>query len=142
MAKKTEEKTNVIVEKIQEASDAVSKKVKGYNEKYLAKSIDKGKKTLKKYNKKYVVKNIEKGKEYLEKPYKELTEKVDDVVADGKKFMRKLPLVETVEKKVTSSLNSLPGLINMPTKGDIKKLTQAMKSLNKSIETLNIQKMV
>ena len=142
MAKKTEKKTNVIVEKVQKASDAVTEKIKDYNEKYLAKSIDKGKKTLKKYNKKYIEKNIEKSKEYLEKPYKELTEKLDGVVADGKKFMRKLPLVKTVEKKVTSSLNSLPGFINMPSKGEIDKLSRAIKSLNKNIETLNIQKMV
>jgi hypothetical protein len=133
MAKKAEKKTNVIVEKVQKASDAVTEKIKDYNEKYLAKSIDKGKKTLKKYNEKYVVKNIEKGKEYLEKPYKKLTDKVDDVIVDGKKFMRKLPMVKTVEKKVTGSLNSLPGLINMPSKGDLKKLTQAMKVLNKGI---------
>jgi len=142
MAKKTEKKTNVIVEKIQEASDAVTEKIKDYNKKYVTKSIDKGKKTLKKYNKKYIEKNIEKGKEYLEKPYKELTEKLDDIVADGKKFMRKVPLVETVEKKVTSSLNSLPGLINMPSKGQIDKLSKAIKALNKNIENMDIQKMV
>lgn len=159
MAKKTEKKTNVIVGKVQKASDALTEKVKYYNEKYVAKSIEKGRKTLKKYNKKYIEKNIEKGKEFFEKPYKKLTDKADEVltkgrnlkkdtvkklngvIVDGKKFMYKIPLVETVEKKVTSTLNSLPGLVNMPSKGDIKKLTQAMKSLNKNIETLNIQKM-
>jgi len=160
MAKKTEKKTSVIVEKVQKTSDAVTEKIKDYNEKYVAKSIKKAEKALKKYNKKYIEKNIEKGKEYFEKPYKKLTDKADEVltksrdlkkdavkkldgvIVDGKKFMRKLPLVETIEKKVTSSLNSLPGLINMPSKGEINKLTQAMKSLNKNIETLNIQKMV
>jgi|AMWB02.1.fsa_nt_gi hypothetical protein len=160
MAKKTEKKTSVIVEKVQKTSDAVTEKIKDYNEKYVAKSIKKAEKALKKYNKKYIEKNIEKGKEYFEKPYKKLTDKADEVltksrdlkkdavkkldgvIVDGKKIMRKLPLVETIEKKVTSSLNSLPGLINMPSKGEINKLTQAMKSLNKNIETLNIQKMV
>ncbi|MFZ2631703.1 MAG: hypothetical protein WA081_08760 [Desulfosalsimonadaceae bacterium] len=160
MAKKQEKKSNVIVEKVQKASDAVTGKIKDYNEKYVAKNIEKGREALKEYNEKYVVKNIEKGKEYIEKPYKKITGKVDEVLAkgrdlekdafkkldgvivNGKKFMYKLPLVETVEKKVTNSLNSLPGYINMPNKGEIQKLTQAMQSLNKNIEALKNQKMV
>lgn len=142
MTKKTEKKSKLIAEKVQKISDAVTEKIKGYNEKYLAESIKKGRKALKKYNKKYVVKNIEKGKEYFEEPYKKLTEKLDDVLADGKKFIYKLPLVETVEKKVTSGLNSLPGLINMPSKGEINKLSRTIKALNKNIENLDIQKMV
>ena len=160
MAKKQEKKSNVIVEKVQKASDAVTEKIKDYNEKYVAKNIEKGREVLKEYNEKYVVKNIEKGKEYIEKPYKKITDKVDEVLAkgrdlekdafkkldgvivNGKKFMYKLPLVETVEKKVTKSLNSLPGYINMPSKGEIQKLTQAMHSLNKNIEALKTQKMV
>ncbi len=160
MAKKQEKKSNAIVAKVQKASDAVTGKIKDYNEKYVAKNIEKGREALKEYNEKYVVKNIEKGKEYIEKPYKKITDKVDEVLAkgrdlekdafkkldgvivNGKKFMYKLPLVETVEKKVTNSLNSLPGYINMPNKGEIQKLTQAMQSLNKNIEALKNQKMV
>lgn len=163
MAKKeTKEtkKSNVIVEKVQKASDAVTEKIKDYNEKYVAKSIEKGREVFKEYNEKYVVKNIEKGKEYIEKPYKKFVDKVDEVLAkgrdlekdafkkldgvivNGKKIMYKLPLVETVEKKVTSSLNALPGVINMPSKGEIEKLTIAMQSLNKNIESLKSQKIM
>lgn len=160
MAKKETKKNSVIVEKVQKASDAVTGKIKDYNEKYVVKSIEKGREVLKEYNEKYVVKNIEKGKEYIEKPYKKFTDKVDEVLAkgrdlekdafkkldgvivNGKKFMYKLPLVETVEKKVTNGLNSLPGMINMPSKGEIEKLTLAMQSLNKNIETLKNQKMI
>jgi hypothetical protein len=196
--KKEEIKNNVIAEKIQKASDAVTEKIKVYNEKYLAENIEKGKKTLKEYNEKYVakniekgketlkeynekyvakniekgketlkeynekyvVKNIEKGKEYIDGPYKKVTKKVDDVLAkgrdmekdalkkldevvvNGKKFMYKFPMVETVEKKVSEGLNSLPGFINMPNKGEIEKLTMAMQALNTNIETLKNQKAV
>lgn len=161
MEKQEEKKGNVIVEKVQKAADSVSEKVKEYNEKYLAKSIEKGKETLEKgketlkeYNEKYIAKNIEKGKEYLEGPYKKVTEKMDEVLAkgrdmekdalkkldviiiNGKKFLYKLPMVETVEKKVTSSLQGIPGIINIPSKVDIEKLTTAMQSLNKNIESL------
>ncbi len=176
-AKKEEVKNNVIVEKIQKASDTVTEKIKDYNEKYLAENIEKGKKTFKEYNEKYVakniekgketfkeynekyvVKNLEKGKEYFDGPYKKATKTVDDVLAkgrdlekdalkkldevvvNGKKFMYKIPMVETVEKKVTEGLNSLPGFVNMPNKGEIEKLTMAMQALNTNIETMKKQK--
>ncbi len=133
---------------------------KEYNQKYVAKNIEKGKETFKEYNDKYVVKSIEKGKEYIDGPYKKISKTVDEVLAKGrdmekdalkkfdeaveksKKFMYKIPMVETVEKKVTDSLNSLPGIINMPNKGEIEKLTMAMQALNTSIETLKKQKTV
>jgi len=177
--KKEEATNNVIVEKIQKASDAVTDKIKVYNEKYLAdniekgkktfqeynekyvaKNIEKGKETFKEYNEKYVVKNIEKGKEYFDGPYKKVTKSVDEVLAkgrdmekdalkkldevvdNGRKIMYKIPMVETVEKKVTDSLNSLPAFINMPSKGEIEKLTIAMQALNTNIETLKTQKTV
>jgi hypothetical protein len=115
---------------------------------------------LKEYNEKYLAKNIEKGKEYLDGPYKKVSGKIDDVLAkgrdlekdalkkldgimeNGKKFMHKIPMVEVVEKKVTGSLNSLPGIINMPNKGEIEKLTLAMQTLNSNIETLKKMKTV
>ena len=176
--KKTSKKeSGVIVETFQKASDAVSTKIKDYNEKYVEKAIEKGKErvkeinekyvektiekgkeTFKEYNEKYLVKNIEKGKEYVEGPYNKLTDKVDDVLAkgrdiekdalkkldefveNGKKFMYKIPMVEAIEKKMTEGLNSLPGMINMPDKSEIKKLTLAMKTLNSNIESLKAQK--
>ncbi|PIP42563.1 MAG: hypothetical protein COX19_00775 [Desulfobacterales bacterium CG23_combo_of_CG06-09_8_20_14_all_51_8] len=135
-------------------------RLKEYNEKYLAKNIEKGRDALKEYNEKYVVKTVEKSKEYLDRPYKKVSGTIDDMLAkgrdiekdamkkldgvmeNGKKFMYKIPMVERVEKKVTSSLNSLPGIINMPNKGEIEKLTLAMQSLNSNIETLKKMKTV
>ena len=175
--KTSKEESGVIVETFQKATDAVSTKIKDYNEKYLTKAIEngkekvkeinekylektieKGKETFKEYNEKYLKENIEKGKEYFEKPYNNLTDKVDEVLAkgrdiekdtlkkldefveNGRKFMYKIPMVETVEKKMTDGLNSLPGMINMPDKSEIKKLTLAMKTLNSNIESLKAQK--
>lgn len=178
-AAKKEEKKNGIMEKIQKTSDSVTEKIKEYNEKYLADSIEKGKKTVKEYNEKYVAKNIEKGrekvkeynekyvsktiergKEYFDGPYKKISEaledalakgrdiekdalkKLEEVMEQGKKVAYKVPMVETVEKKITQSLNSLPGIINMPNKGEIEKLTMAMQALNTNIETLKKQKTI
>jgi len=68
--KKEDAKSNVIVEKFQKTSEVVTEKIKDYNEKYLAETIEKGKKTFKEYNEKYVSQNIEKGKETI-KEYNE-----------------------------------------------------------------------
>lgn len=134
--------------------------LKEYNEKYLAKNIEKGRDAIKEYNEKYVAKTIEKGKEYLDGPYKKISGTIDDVLAkgrdiekdalkkfddvleNGKKFMYKIPMVERVEKKMSASLNSLPGIINMPSKGEIEKLTVAMQALNSNIETLKKMKTI
>ncbi len=177
--KTNKEEQGVIVETFQKATDAVSTKIKDYNEKYLSKAIEngkekvkeinekylektieKGKDTFKEYNEKYLAKNIEKGKEYFEKPYNNLTDKVDEVLAkgrdiekdtlkkldefveNGRKFMYKIPMVETVENKMTDGLKALPGIINMPSKGEIEKLTKAMKALNSNIELLKTQKAI
>lgn len=177
--KASKEESGIIIETFQKASDAVTSKVKDYNEKYVTKAIDKGKdavkeyndkylsktikkgkETFKEYNDKYVVKNIEKGKDYFEEPYNKLTDKVDEVLAkgrdiekdalkkfegfvvNGKKFMYKFPMVETVEKKMTDSINALPAMVNMPNKNEINKLTLAMENLNSNIETLKAQKII
>ncbi len=165
-----------ITGKIQKAAESMTEKVKGYNEKYVAKNLEKGKATLKEYNEKYLVKTVEKGKDtfkeyndkylskavekgksYIDGPYKKLSgtmdewlekgktfekdawKKMDGYVANGKKFMYKLPLVETVEKRVTERLNAVPAMVNLPGKGDIEKLTVAMESLNSNIESLKKQ---
>jgi hypothetical protein len=56
--------------------------------------------------------------------------------------MYKVPMVETFEKKFTSSLNSLPSIVNMPSHAEIEKLTLAMQALNTNIETIKKQKTV
>ncbi len=139
------------------AIDKSKEALKEYNEKYLAKAIEKSKDAIQQYNDKYVSKAIDKSKEYFEKPYqkavdaledalkkgrkleKDAYKKIDKYVAQGRKFMAKVPMVETIEKKMTEGLNAIPGLINMPTKEEIKKLTAAMQTLNNNIESLKKQ---
>lgn len=156
-AKKTEKKKTEqvkIVGKIQKAAETVQEKVKAYNEKYVAKTLEKGRERVKEYNEKYVNKAIEKGKEYVNSPYKKISgtmdellskgrsyekdawKKIDGYVENGRKFMYKLPMVETLEKRVTSGLSAVPSRINLPGKTDIEKLTLAMESLNANIELL------
>ncbi len=143
-----------VIEKIREYPKEIADKVKSYNEKYLAEPIEKGKKTLKTYNKKYIVKTFKKGRDYLEKPYRKFTDRVDDLLArgrdmekdaldkldelweDGRDFAYKIPMVETLEKKVSNGLKSLPGMVNMPNRGEIQKLTRAVETLNANLKSL------
>jgi len=173
---KKDESGFAVLRTIRSSADNVSEKVKAYNDKYVAQTVEKGKKTLKEYNDKYFAKTIEKGRDTIKQynskyvspamekgrsvidgPYKKVSKSFDDVLAKGReyekdamkrfddfvdssrKFMYKVPMVETIEKRVTGSLNSVPRMINMPCKEDIDKLTNAMETLNSNIETMKKQ---
>lgn len=159
-AKQTQEKQAEkvsLVGRIQKAAESVQDTVKDYNEKYVTKTIEKGRETVKEYNDKYVNKAIEKGRTYVDGPYKRISgtmddllakgrsmekdawKKIDDYVASGRKFMYKVPMVQTIEKRVASGLSAVPSVVNLPGKNDIDQLTRAMESLNANIESLKKQ---
>lgn len=157
---KTVETRVSITDTLKKTRETVSEKIRDYNEKYLAKTVEKGRQKAKDYNEKYLSKTIEKGKDYFEGPYKKMTDalsevrekgreiekdarkKFDEIVADGRKIVNKVPMFVTIEKKVTEGLRGVPSIINMPSKGEIEKLTLAMESLNANIETLKKQNII
>jgi hypothetical protein len=142
---------------LSKAIDKTKDAVKEYNEKYVAKTIEKGKDTFKEYNDKYISKAIEDAKDYFDKPYRKAADALDEALKKGRKieknaykkldkyierghkFMVKVPMVETFEKKMTEGLKAVPRIINMPTKGEIEKLTLAMETLNTNIESIKKQ---
>jgi hypothetical protein len=142
---------------LSKAIDKSKEAIKEYNEKYVAKTIEKGKEAYKEYNDKYISKAVDQTKEYFDKPYKKAADaldealkkgrklekdaykKMDKYIQRGRKIMYKLPMVETIERKMTDGLNAVPSIINMPTKGEIEKLTIAMETLNTNIESLKRQ---
>jgi hypothetical protein len=168
LAKTIQKVTDTVTEKVKDynekyvskAIDRSKEAVREYNDKYVAKTIEKSRDALREYNDKYISKAIDRSKEYFEKPYKKAADtleealkkgrkiekdaykKLDKYIARGRKFMYKVPMIETIEKKMTDGLNAVPGLINMPTKGEIEKLTIAMETLNTNIETLRKQQLM
>ncbi len=158
--KKAADKKNreTIVDTIRQTREKITEKVRYYNEKYLEETIEKGKNTVKDYNEKYLSKTIDKGRDYFEGPYNKMTDAISDVrekgreiekdarkkfeefVADGRKFINKIPMVETIETKVNEKMRSIPTMVNMPSKGEIEKLTLAMENLTTNIEILQKQK--
>jgi hypothetical protein len=116
-------KTSVsITDAFRRAQKTVSDKITRYNDTYLVKTIEKGREKVKHYNEKYVSKPFEKR------------------IASGRKIMGKIPVIGTIEKTVADRLRKVPSMINMPSKGEIEKLTLALESLNNNIENLNRQK--
>lgn len=156
--KKTEQAD--FIGRIQKTAESFQGKVKEYNEKYVTKTIEKGKGTVKQYGEKYVTPVVEKGRTYVDGPAKKISgsmdellskgrsiekdarKKIDGYVENGRKYFAKLPIVESMEKRMTSGFNRVPAIVNLPGKNDIEKLTQAMESLNANLEALKKQAMV
>lgn len=141
-SKKTSEKESrtSVVDAFRKTREAVSEKITGYNDKYVVKTIEKGREKAKQYNETYVAANIEKGREkakYYNEKY--MAKPIEKGIANGKRMIRKMPVVNTIEQKVTDRLNGLPSMVNMPSKDEIEKLTIAMENLNTKIENLNKQ---
>jgi hypothetical protein len=111
-----------IADTFRRTKKTVSEKITAYNDTYLVKTIEKGREKVKHYNEKYVSKPFEKG------------------IAGGRKIMGKIPVIGTIEKTVADRLREVPSMINMPSKGEIEKLTLALENLNNNIEILNRQK--
>ena len=118
-----------IVKTVQKATDTVNTLVRDYNEKYV-KSV------------------FEKGKSLGEGVKKDARMVVDQFVEKGKKMIPEIPAMKTAEQKLTSGVKTLEGKIsssvnvitekiNLPSKKDIDKLTNAMEALNAKVETLN-----
>ncbi|OQY58751.1 MAG: hypothetical protein B6245_10205 [Desulfobacteraceae bacterium 4572_88] len=118
-----------IVKTVQKATDTVNTLVRDYNEKYV-KSV------------------FEKGKSLGEGVKKDTRMVVDQFVEKGKKMIPEIPVLKTAEQKLTSGVKTLEGKIsssvnvitekiNLPSKKDIDKLTNAMEALNAKVETLN-----
>lgn len=98
--------------------DACTDKVNAYNEKYLKKYVDSGKEF----------------KDGLEKDARKL---VDNVVEKGKNMMPEFKIVNSVKDKAVERFEKVRDMINLPTRNDLDRLTEAMDSLNAKVNKLS-----
>ena len=82
---------------------------------------------------------VDDGKDFLEGLEKDVRKVIDDFLDSGKKAFEKIPMVETVEKKLNSGMKAVPAQLNLPSKKDIEKLTINVKALNKKVDNLSKQ---
>lgn len=76
---------------------------------------------------KTVLKGIEKDARIVKK----------DLLESGKKAIDKVPGKQKIEKKITSTIKSIPTQLNMASKKDIDSLVRGMKELNEKVDTLS-----
>jgi polyhydroxyalkanoate synthesis regulator phasin len=82
---------------------------------------------------------VDSGKELLEGVENDARKVRDDFLDNGKKAIKKIAIVETVEKKVNSGMKAASSQLNLPSKKDIKKLTSSVKALNNKVDNLSKQ---
>jgi polyhydroxyalkanoate synthesis regulator phasin len=80
---------------------------------------------------------VDGGKDFYRGLDKDTRKIFDGLVDDGKNFVDKLPMVKTMEDKISDGFDSIPDRLNLPSKNDMKKLASAMKALNKKVDGLS-----
>ncbi|MCD6294208.1 MAG: hypothetical protein J7M20_04630, partial [Deltaproteobacteria bacterium] len=63
----------------------------------------------------------------------------DDLLDQGKKITDRIPGKETMEKRISKSLESIPDRLNLPSKKDMGKLSKTVRTLNTKLNTLSKQ---
>jgi len=79
------------------------------------------------------------GKDFYAGMEKDTRKALDDLLDRGKKFTDQIPGKETVEKGISSSLESIPDRLNLPSKKDMEKLSKTVRTLNTKLNTLTKQ---
>ena len=80
---------------------------------------------------------VDNGKDLYRGLDKDTRKIFDGLVDDGKKVMDKIPMVKTMEDKISDGFESIPDRLNLPSKNDMKKLAGAMKALNRKVDGLS-----
>ena len=113
--------------------DASMERIKDYNEKYLKKYMDSGKE----FNEKYLKKYVDSGKEFKDGLEKDVRKLVDNVTEKGKKIMPEFKIITDLKEKAGKQLKKTRGMVNLPARSDLDKLTDIMDSLNNRVDKLS-----
>ena len=117
---------------IDDSQEAI-KKVRSTRIKMLQKKVETTKKDVRrqfeKINKK--TRTIYKG---IESDAKLIAE---DVITLGKKNLDKFPMKKTIEKKISTTIDSIPEKLNIPSKAEIDNLLESINGVNQKVDALN-----
>ncbi|MDM8514637.1 hypothetical protein QUF76_00425 [Desulfobacterales bacterium HSG16] len=101
--------------------------------------------TVKEHNKKYLKDAVETGKELGKNLRKDACEILDQAKEKSRNILPEIPeisklsVVKTVEEKITDGIDVVTGKFNLPKKEDMKKLDDAMDSLNSRMDLFTQQ---
>ncbi|SLM30204.1 hypothetical protein MTBBW1_2130099 [Desulfamplus magnetovallimortis] len=88
-------------------------------------------------------KKIEKYKEnrkkFLEGVEKDVNIIRQDIMDAGKKVIDNLPMKKRVEKKISSTIEKFPSILNLPSKKEVEELISGLDSVSKKVDSLSKQ---
>jgi polyhydroxyalkanoate synthesis regulator phasin len=64
---------------------------------------------------------------------------INGLADSGKRFMDRVPLMQTIGDKIADGMEAVPARLNLPSKKDIDTLTSTMKTLNRKVAALSRQ---
>ena len=118
-----------VVRTVREAADTLAEALTAYREKYVGGAVEKGRTFGKGVKKDALVlreRISEKGRSLMP----------DRLFDRGKSLMPEIPSAKEVEEKVGGMLNRVADKVNLPSRKDIDKLTQAMETLSGRVDAL------
>ncbi|MBU2452420.1 MAG: phasin family protein, partial [Proteobacteria bacterium] len=62
---------------------------------------------------------------------------IENILEMGKKNLDKLPMKKTIEKKISSGIESIPSRLNLPSRDEIDNLVIGIDGVNKKVDELN-----
>ena len=134
------ESTLFDVRTIQRAAEQLKAAFEGYNDKYLQQSWKNWKgfmEDMVRDPSRAVGDCVNDGKNFVVGMKKDLSKTVDDYIKSGKNFIEEIPMIKTVEKKISNGLKSFPARINLASKQDIEKLGKALDTLCRKVDKIN-----
>jgi hypothetical protein len=79
------------------------------------------------------------GKDLYKGLEKDTRKMINGLVDNGKSFMDRVPLMQTIGDKIADGMETIPARLNLPSKKDIDTLTSTMKTLNRKVAALSRQ---
>ncbi|MBF0390459.1 MAG: hypothetical protein HQK71_10195 [Desulfamplus sp.] len=104
---------NAIGEVVKETKEDAAKKIDGYLDVY-------------KENKNKIVENLE----------KDVVIAKQDIIDATKKALDKIGIKKVIEEKVSSTVEKLPSMLNLPSKQEVEELIKGIDSVNRKVDSL------
>lgn len=79
------------------------------------------------------------GRDFYAGMEKDTRKMLDDLLDRSKKITGLIPGKETMEKRISKHLESIPDRLNLPSKKDMEKLSKTVRTLNTKLNTLSKQ---
>ena len=123
------------MDEVKTKSKEISAKLKKSPSKYVGEMVSDVKRDTEKSFSKY----SEDRKKFVDAVEKDLTLIRDDVVDAGKKALDKLPMKKSIEKKMNTTFEKFPSMLNLPSKKELEALIKEVDTVSRKVDSLSKQ---